>query len=918
MRTSILGRLTGAGGRLAAAAALLSALALWYYPRFLPSFLDGQVAAYAAAGGWVVLAHFLVLAAGMLALSWKGAGVLAWGKGRLLLLFFLASGITLILLGNAAAMRAALSLLWLAGGGLGLQWLLQRRLALDIPFHAACLALLVGIEGVLLLTGAFGAATPPVHALLAAAPAALCAAALSDARFRQRLGEALRNWEPGAAEAFWLEGFFLLAAMALVNASLPETLVDAAQLHTPKSMLMAAAGGVRGILDYPYQPFYSFPSFIHVLFSFGHTLLGQAGSKAVSTAMLVPWLGAVLHLGRLAGAGRTAASAVATMALGVPAFFWMAGSGYIDFPATVLAVSGTALLAEVWLGGGAGPGERGQELRGLALLAGMLLAGAANAKLNLYLFAAALWAGFAVHSLLNGRGARLRATLLLALGGLLVCLPHWGVMFALTDNPFYPLLNRFFLSPYWDNSVPVAQFSFHHFTWRELLLLPYYAVAKTSWFGENLDGSGGMWLLLFMPCLAFLRGFRRDGAACALVVGSALYGVLLACTGAFYYRYYMPVFPLLGVAMAMGARNFASVPGWPARKGLGGLAAALLVLLTLPQLQLSFAPTVFHWDAYRTRGGGMRWLGLNYAADLGPFLAFAAATPPEARLVVDGLELTSAMPRLAHETDIATMNFSGLKGVGPGEVASRRSSVGRWLSESVLGFSYPDWASPRAPGARISENPFEAMVQCLGDMYVVANIWSYANHAAKTGLASAERLVYSSSVDGVGGVRPRFLTAFRVNDAMFPPPRGVGFRLGETEVDAAPPLLEPPGWLEHIGGGNMKKARGLADPLTQPGGALYAGFRVPPGSAVLNVVLNLRFPGEPDLAAGLGLQFYNGEGRLLHRVIPSIFSGEGQPLAAYVVRQPVPAQARHLLIILSASPGKKIGIRNYSMFFEQQ
>jgi hypothetical protein len=872
--------------------------------------LGGGLEAALAAGGWLICLHYLVLVV-ILLIGRRHSALALWSRGTRTAGFFVLSAGILVFLGGQGALAAAGALLWTTAAGAGAKWAVRRATGLELPFHAACLLLFTAVELVLFVLGIFGAAIPAVHWILAAAGAAPGLLLLGESVYRGRTAVAVRQWRPSVPEILWLEGLFLLGAIALVHAALPEVLVDAAQLHIPKSMLMSAAGGIRGILEYPYQPFYPFPSYTHVLFSFALTTLGETGPMAFSLAMLIPWTGAVMHLGRLAGVSRTAALAVAVLCLGVPAHFWMTGSGYLDFPATALGLGGCALLAESILIAREGDGAGNFRLL-LAFLAGVLLAAAANTKLNLYVLTPAVFCSLAATSFLSGRGLCVRLGLATAAGGLLVCVPHWAGMFALTDNPFYPMLNGMFQSPYWNNAMPVQQFSFHDFSFWEWILLPYFLVARTSWFGLNLDGSSGFWLLYFFPVFAVLRP-RRDSAAIALAMGGIIYGVLLGLYGSIYFRYYMPAFPLLGLAIARGitSRRFGLAPN-----RLAVVFASAAVILTLPQLKLSHVPDPFLFDSYIKKDTGNYWLDRHYAARMTPFKEAMSSTPPDARFMVDGLELVSAMPRLAFETDIATINFSGLNGVHPQDVSQRRSAHGRWLTEEVCGFSYASWARSRESGEALSPRPFQAMIESLGDLYVVGNIWSYANQAVTTNIINADRLVYSSATESEGGVQSRFLIAFRVNDQLFPKPNGVGFEVAAENVDLRPPLLEPPGWLTSAGDGQMIVPETLRDPLAHPGGTLFASFFVPPGSTTVNLVFNLRYVGEPEYAAGMGLQFFDAERRLLQATIPSIFSAEGQPLAAYVVREAVPPGAMHLLLILSASPGKKIGIGNYSLFFE--
>lgn len=893
----------------------LAALVGLVHYAFLPHLDWSSGGRLLAQGAYVFYAHLAVFAVAAVA-----AAKIVRDRTRrndLVVLFLAASFLFFCLVGLKShaleIVKIIVALAWFTTGSLGVMRVSGRIFNLDLPFYAAALVLLTAIELVLFVPGAFGLAGRPVHLVLAALPMTFFLPAAGDARFWRGLWED-RPWKSmGLPGLFWAEGFFLLLCLAVLQTAAPETLVDAVQLHIPKSMLMAEQGGIRGVLLAPYQAFFFMPGFLHVLFSFGYVLLGEIGVSVLSTALIFVLVSAMRDMGRRLDLPFSYCLAGAVLFLVTPAFFWMLGSGYLDFPSVVFALGGAALFLRGMQGEGRGRAA-------MFVLAGVLAGASVNIKLNLYV----LWVVFVslagVFSL-AGRGAprlRMKDGLLFVLAAAGFCLPHYAVMYVLTDNPVYPQLNGLFGSPYWDNSMPVAQHVFHDFKWHEVLILPVYMVFKTSWFGENLNGSGGMWLLYFLPCLVF---FPRDGRAkffwLLLAVAVSYVAGLYALTSN-YYRYYMAVFPILALVLAAGARNFAAraLPGEKARAIAGSVFAVLALCVSLPQFGLGFFPSTAHWDYY-LRGEPRQWLDRFYPADLPRFLSFVDTLPQETQILADGLELVTAIPRRTFEIDIATLDYSGLQGVHPRDIKSRRSPVAARLTEQMLGFSYDEAYRARTGGYTESASAHQGLVEYAADVYAVFNMWSY-EYAQRHDVEyiSAERLVYSSATETRGGVRPRFITAFRVNDEMFEPPPGYAFTASGENLDVRPAIMAEPGWFLADENGNTTPAGSLADPFTGPGQSLVGVFAVPETSAVFNLVLNLRYMGEPAPETGLALGYFDENNEPLKETVPASFARETS--AAYVVRDEVPGRAGTLVIQLAPPPGRKVGIDSYSLFFEYE
>lgn len=207
------------------------------------------------------------------------------------------------------------------------------------------------------------------------------------------------------------------------------------------------------------------------------------------------------------------------------------------------------LLAALWLGLAALAGER--HARSRALLAGLLFGFASGLKLTNAVFAVAFCAGIAFQ--LPHRPTRRPFLVLLA------CLGAGGILgFALTaswyfdlwrqwENPFFPLFNAVFHSPYFDQS-----------NWRDMR----WHFASLGDFGRFLLAAGRLTgktsevpfadlRLPLLACLVIAAFFRRNGQACwgaeaRVFMGFATVSFALWAHSLAYQRYLIPLELLLG------------------------------------------------------------------------------------------------------------------------------------------------------------------------------------------------------------------------------------------------------------------------------------------------------------------------------------------------------------------------------------
>lgn len=871
------------GAGLAAVAWTLACLAWWapLWQAHTSSVRDAG--ALLAAGAWLPYLHLAVFSAVLLLSRGRDgrprAGLLLAFQVLSLVAFVLAAG------RQDTALAALVPSAWLALGGAGVRAAWSKALVRDLPLWAAALLFLVIVEGVVLAAAALGLATFAGKAGLGALLTAAAAVAL--ARWRPQPGRLLAAArEIDAAGWLLLEGILLFACLAFLHAATPETLVDSTALHLLKAKALARSPGLGGLVEFPYNSFYLLPSYLHLLFGYFHTFLGDWGVKGLTWALfpLGAWL--VHDLARAAGAGRNGALGAALLFVSVPGFLWHYGCGYIDLPAGLLGLAGLVMLAR-WL-----HGDRG---RLDLVLAGVLLAAGASAKLHMGLFLVAATLAFAGAAAAT-KGARRTAAALVPflLGGALVLGPHLVLEYSVTGNPVFPALNGIFHSPFWNEAL-TSQASLERsirLSLLDWLRFPYLLTARTSLFGsamENVDGSAGVYALLVFPLALWGAIRERCRPAVHLAwVTAAIYLGGLALLGVYSLRYFIP---LLGLVFALAGRGASGAV--PFRlKVAAGLA---LVALAPPQLLFPtvWSPGVDRWQAYRT-GNHQAFLEREFPG-YGEILRLVQDLPGGARVLGYHYNAASHLPRPTVFFRTSDMIFNGPFGLRPRPAA-------RTLMEQDF-FVFLGRFNAGDQVADFDQRLLAEVLREFGDLLVVSRL-DNIEFLRRRGLVTLDRML--SAPGGLGGTGFTRTAAFGNNDALFPPAAGV-------RVTFPGPAGNPTGWM-------FRTLEGKLAPPAEPGDVWAANERflqraiaVPAGARTLRMILDLGYGPQPDLAPGVQIDWFDAESKLVYSYPLGIIYN-AQAAAVYAVVD-VPADARALSLVIRPNAGRCITASGGEMLF---
>ncbi|MFP5284810.1 MAG: glycosyltransferase family 39 protein, partial [Thermoanaerobaculia bacterium] len=359
----------------------------------------------------------------------------------------------------------------------------------------------------------------------------------------------------------------VLAAAVLAPSALlalyPPTAFDATLYHLPYVKAFVKSGGVPFLADLRFPVF---PQANEILFA-GVMLFGPDVA-----AHGVQWLATVLTAALLWIWGRDAFGApagglAAAVYLGNPIVASLSGTAYVD-PGLTLFVTAALFSLDRWRGSG--------ERRWLALAA--LFAASAAAVKYLGLFFLALAGGAA---LLGGMPARpwpvrWRDTALFVGIAALAVVPWYGRIAFHTGNPVFPFFPEVFGSSPWD---PLR---FHSFlstgeggAGARAVLLRLAALVRLPW-DLVFERQRYNWhpplspIYLAMLPLA-LAAAVRDGRGRLLLAVAAVYSLVCFSLPPDA-RYFLPVLPLVSLAVAGGLRPFVNRRLW-----IAGLCAGCLL-----------------------------------------------------------------------------------------------------------------------------------------------------------------------------------------------------------------------------------------------------------------------------------------------------------------------------------------------------
>jgi hypothetical protein len=326
------------------------------------------------------------------------------------------------------------------------------------------------------------------------------------------------------------ESRILLGVMCLTTllnltwAVAPEVQYDALNYHldVPKTYLTSA-----GFVDFTFVHGY-FARMIEYFLTICMAIGGAETSKLWIFLMSICATVGVFALGSALFNERVGLWAAAFFQT-TPLVAWL--SGTVDIDSVIAFLVTCTLLAIVrWAESGS---------RGWYYAACLLGAAAIGSKLN---------AAFAFVVVAPAMIRKSRTFVIGLLAFLVVALPSYAVVYSLTGNPIFPLLNEVFQSPKWDyenTTFNAADFGLDR-TMSNLIRLPFRLTLDTSRFGENLPrGALGVSLLLAFPFAGWFALERRWIGA-LMVATAAAYLICLFYTFQ-YGRYYIPILPLIVV-----------------------------------------------------------------------------------------------------------------------------------------------------------------------------------------------------------------------------------------------------------------------------------------------------------------------------------------------------------------------------------
>ena len=368
--------------------------------------------------------------------------------------------------------------------------------------------------------------------------------------------------------------FVLLAFLALANfawALAPEIQYDAMNYQLSVPAVWAAE---HRLLDLPVFWHSYFAHLFNMVFALGFSLHGAAIAKLLVFGSGLLAAAGTFALGRSTFGERVGLWAAAAF-YATPLVGWLSGTAYVDLPVTLFTVAALLALLQ-WRGGGE---------PGWLLAAGALAGAALGTKLTALSTVAAATAVLAFFlwkdretSLPQRAAAVARFVLPLAA----VAAPWFGIVYAFTGNPFFPLFNGVFKSPGWDpvnTHLNAGLFGIGTGPGK-LLALPFAMTFRTGKFGEALP-DGGLGIALALVPAAAVFGWKALAGRRFLLVSIAAYLIVWGLNVQ-YARYYIPILPAVCVTAAGAIVSLA------ATRGARILALALAAVVLAVQVPLYF------------------------------------------------------------------------------------------------------------------------------------------------------------------------------------------------------------------------------------------------------------------------------------------------------------------------------------------
>jgi hypothetical protein len=347
-------------------------------------------------------------------------------------------------------------------------------------------------------------------------------------------------------------GVFGVVLVPMLALSLfPPTGYDALNYHLPYVRAFVEHGS---LVPVDTVRFPVFPQLNEVLFTLLALLVDDVAAQGVQ---LLPTLWIALLLASWASriGGRSSGAWAAGLWLGNPIVVWMAGQAYIDLGLTLFSVAGFVCLERFRL----------DREKSFLWLGGALLGAACSVK-YLGMFALALGIVHACGSAPPGRRARHAIAVLLAAAA--IAAPWYARIAWETGNPVFPYLREVFGGVDWwhvgstdPNGIPLADRGERPPIWDRLLsvvrlgpewllTLPVTVTWAREMFGRQAPHTP--WTLLVVVAMAWRA--RRDRRLLWLLLGCAVYALLLLFTTTRDLRFLLPVAAALAAGGAVALR----------------------------------------------------------------------------------------------------------------------------------------------------------------------------------------------------------------------------------------------------------------------------------------------------------------------------------------------------------------------------
>lgn len=315
----------------------------------------------------------------------------------------------------------------------------------------------------------------------------------------------------------------------------PPTACDATMYHLPYAKIYAQEGG---IVFTPYLRNPVFPQYVEMLFTLALILHGDL------TAQLTQWVSMVLvGLGVYAWGARLGSPRAglwgATFWISHPLVLWLGGTGYIDHGLTLFLFGALYACAIAYE----------EESRAWLIISAVCCGLAIGSK-----YSAVFWVGLIGIAViwLAWRKRMWQSLLIFSLVAAALAAPWYVRNIYHTGNPVFPFLPDLFGAGHWSlegmrEHAELIKKSGGKASLELFLKLPWNLAYHPEMFvAETWISKASFWLLP-AACWAFFRGPRYRW-----LIAFGLLNVVFWFLTAQQLRYLVPLFPLLGLLIAMG------------------------------------------------------------------------------------------------------------------------------------------------------------------------------------------------------------------------------------------------------------------------------------------------------------------------------------------------------------------------------